>query len=44
MVGLIAKLAPKFPLAKIAMVLLVLMLMARAYSIYRIVEDRKKPL
>jgi len=42
-VGLIAKFAFKFPLANIAPVFVVLMLMALDYSIYRIIEDRKKP-
>jgi hypothetical protein len=42
-VGLIAKFALKFPLTNIALVLVVLMLMAVAYSIYRIIGDRKKP-
>ncbi len=42
-VGLIAKLVLKFPLANIALVFLFLMLMALAYSVYRIIEDRKKP-
>ena len=42
-VGLIAKLVLKFPLANIALVFLFLMLMAFAYSVYRIIEDRKKP-
>ena len=42
-VGLIAKFVLKFPLANIALVFVFLMLMALAYSIYRIIEDRKKP-
>ena len=42
-VGLIAKFALKFPLANIALVFVILMLMALAYSIYRIIEERKKP-
>jgi len=42
-VGLIAKFVLKFPLANIALAVVVLMLMALAYSVYRIIEDRKKP-
>jgi len=42
-VGLIAKLVLKFPLANIALAFVILMLLALAYSVYRIIEDRKKP-
>jgi hypothetical protein len=41
--GLIARFALKLPLANVALVFVVLMLMALTYSIYRIFEDRKKP-
>ena len=41
-VGLIARFAFRFPLAIVAAFVL-LMLMALGYSIYRIIEERKKP-
>ena len=42
-VGLVAAPVNRFPPKNIALVFVALMLVALAYSIYRIIEDREKP-